>query len=101
MRVRKVNITQDTITVQRVEPQPETITLRIVGAASGGFFAVEYEDLGRTVCGQFVDMEDQQELYADREDAKFHGDNANYLVMPNGDGFKWSELSKTKTGSER
>lgn len=92
MRVRQISNNNGTITVETVEPNTETITLRIV-CDSGGFYAVEYEDRGITKCGQFVDMEDQQELYEEREDAKFYGDNANYLVIPNGEDFKWSELS--------
>lgn len=93
MRVRQIGNDRGTITVKTVDPSPDTITLRIV-CESCGFYAVEYTENGIDKCGQFVDMEDQQELYEEREDAKFYGDNANYLVIQNGDGFKWSEISE-------
>ena len=92
MQVRQTGVSSKAITVETVEPYPETIVLRIVCEA-GGFYAVEYEYQGKTVCGQFVDMEDRQELYLEREDAKFHGDDADWITIPNGDGTKWAELN--------
>ena len=92
-KVKQTGVTARTITVETVEPCPETIVLRVV-CESGGFYAVEYESAGRTVCGQFVDMEDQQDLYVETEDSKFCGDEANWIVIPNGDGTKWAELGE-------
>lgn len=92
MRVKQIGNTANTITIKTVEPYPETITLRII-CESSGFYAVEYESNGKTVCGQFVDMEGEQDLYAEPEDAKFHGDQATWIVIPNGDGTKWAELN--------
>jgi hypothetical protein len=92
MQVKQIGNTADTITVKTIEPHPETITLRII-CESAGFYAVEYDSNGKTVCGQFVDMEGQQDLYIETEDSKFYGDQANWIVIPNGDGTKWAELN--------
>jgi len=92
-KVKQTGVTARTITVETVEAYPEAIVLRVV-CESGGFYAVEYESNGKTVCGQFVDMEDQQDLYVETEDSKFYGDEANWIVVPNGDGTKWAELNE-------
>ena len=89
MRVQQISNTRDTITVQTVEPCPETHVLRIIGECSG-VYAVEYEVRGRTVCGQFIDIPDAQELYLEAEDAEFDGDDEAFVCVPNGDGFRWA-----------
>ena len=91
MHVRQIENTQSTITVKTVEGD-ETIVLTII-AECGGCYAVHYEDSGREIAGHYVDQENKQELYEESEDDQFSANDSEWLVIPNGDGTKWSELS--------
>lgn len=93
MQVQQIYKTQDIITVQTVEPCPERYELRII-CTSSGVYAVEYEVRGRTVCGQYVDMEDSWELYLESEGGEFDADDVAFICRPNGDGFHWAEVQQ-------
>jgi len=89
--VRQIGNTQSTITVKTVE-DGETIVLTIIAECSG-CYAVQYEDRGREIAGIFVDHENMQELAPESDGSNFIGDEAEWLVIPHGDGTKWSEVS--------